>query len=120
MAMSSEEVIRLYENVSTLTRQMLSAARSNDWDALHRLEQACADQVEVLRHGQPAAAPALPAELRARKVRLLQAILADDREIRNITEPSLHQLSRLLQGVPQRPSQRDGHNGHGGHSGNKG
>jgi flagellar protein FliT len=116
--MSSEDVIRVYENVSTLTRQMLSAARSNDWDALHQLEQACADQVEVLRHGQPA--PALPAELRARKVRLLQAILADDREIRNITEPSLHQLSRLLQGVAQRPSQRDGHIGHGGHNGHSG
>lgn len=118
MAMSSEEVIRLYENVSTLTRQMLTAARSNDWDALHRLEKACADQVEVLRHGQPV--PKLPAELRARKVRLLQSILADDREIRNITEPSLQQLSRLLQGVAPRPSQREGHGGHGGHSGQKG
>ena len=118
MAMSSEEVLRLYENVSTLTRQMLTAARSRDWDALHRLERACADQVEVLRTGQPA--PALPADMRARKVRLLQSILADDREIRNITEPSVHQLSRLLQGVAQRPSQRDGHNCHNGLNGHTG
>ena len=112
MAMSSEEVITVYETVSMLTREMLAAARSRDWDTMRRLEQACADQVEVLRRGQPA--PALPAELRARKVRLLQAILADDREIRTITEPSVHQLSLLMQGGALRPSQRSCSNGQAG------
>jgi len=95
MPISSEEVIDVYENVSQLTRQMLAAARSRDWDTLHRLERDCASQVSVLRDGQP---HPLSGELRARKVRLLQSILADDREIRTITEPWMDQLSLLMHG----------------------
>ena len=95
MAMSSEEVITVYETVSALTRQMLAAARSSDWDTLRRLEQDCASQVSALREGQPAP---LSGELRARKVRLLQSILADDREIRTITEPWMDKLSLLMHG----------------------
>lgn len=95
MPISSEEVIDVYENVSQLTRQMLAAARSRDWESLHRLERDCARQVSVLRDGQP---PSLSGEMRARKVRLLQSILADDREIRTITEPWMDQLSLLMHG----------------------
>ena len=109
MAMSSEEVITVYETVSTLTREMLAAARSRDWDTLHRLERDCASQVSMLRDGQP---PSLSGELRARKVRLLQAILADDREIRTITEPWMDRLSLLMQGPRTgAQSRRNGHSG---------
>ena len=109
MPISSEEVISVYENVSRLTRQMLAAARSRDWDTLHRLERDCAAQVGMLRDGQP---PSLSGELRARKVRLLQAILADDREIRTITEPWMEQLALLMQS-PRTGAQgrRSGHSG---------
>ncbi|MET0964501.1 MAG: flagellar protein FliT, partial [Noviherbaspirillum sp.] len=62
---------------------------------LRRLEQDCATQVSALRNGQPAP---LSGELRSRKVRLLQSILADDREIRIITEPWMEQLSLLMHG----------------------
>lgn len=109
MPISSEDVISVYENVSQLTRQMLAAARSRDWDTLHRLERDCANQVSVLHDGQP---PSLSGELRARKVRLLQSILADDREIRTITEPWMEQLSVLMQsprtGAQGRRSGRSG------------
>lgn len=109
MPISSEEVISVYENVSQLTRQMLAAARSRDWDTLHRLERDCASQASRLRDGQP---PALSGELRARKVRLLQSILADDREILTITEPWMEQLSLLMQS-PRSGAQRrrSGHSG---------
>jgi flagellar protein FliT len=109
MTISSEDVIGVYENVSRLTRQMLAAARSSDWDTLHRLERDCASQVSLLSDAQP---PSLSGDLRARKVRLLQSILADDREIRTITEPWMEQLSLLMQGA------RGGAQGHrSGHSG---
>ena len=109
MPISSEDVIDVYENVSQLTRQMLAAARSRDWDTLHRLERDCASQASRLRDGQP---PPLSGELRARKVRLLQGILADDREIRTITEPWMEQLALLMQG-PRTGAhgRRSGHSG---------
>ena len=109
MPISSEEVINVYENVSQLTRQMLAAARSRDWESLHRLERDCASQASRLRDGQP---PSLSGELRARKVRLLQAILADDREIRTITEPWMDQLSLLMHGP--RPDKRNCRSGQSG------
>jgi len=88
-AMSSEEVIALYEKLSRLTRQMLAAARSRDWDTLQRLQQDGAAEIDAIS----CRLPALSGELRARKVRLLQAILADDREIRAITEPWMEQAA---------------------------
>lgn len=109
MAMSSEEVITVYENVSQITRQMLAAARSSDWATLQRLEQDCASQVSALKNGKPAP---LSGELRARKVRLLQTILADDREIRTITEPWMDQLALLMHGP--RPDKRNSLSGQSG------
>jgi flagellar protein FliT len=104
--MSSEDVINVYETLSALTRQMLEAAHGRDWDRLHRLELECAAQVARLRDNPPP----LSGELRARKVRILQCILADDREIRTITEPWMDQISLLLKGGarPSPQSRRTG------------
>jgi flagellar protein FliT len=92
--MNSEEVISLYETVSDLTGQMLVAARSRDWEKLAELESHCASHVQTLKDGEPAAA--LSSAIRDRKVRIIQKILADDREIRNITEPWMAELSALI------------------------
>jgi flagellar protein FliT len=106
--MSSEDVINVYETLSALTRQMLEAARGRDWDRLRQLEQDCAAQVARLQANPTL--PRLTGELRARKVRILQRILADDREIRTITEPWMDQISLLLKGGarPSPQSRRTG------------
>lgn len=100
--MNCDDVISLYENLSLLTRQMLEAARGQNWDRLRELEEACAAEIGRLHDDAPL--PALSGELRARKVRILQRILADDREIRIITEPSMEKLSLLLNSGSARTS----------------
>ncbi len=92
--MNSEEVIKLYESVAQITKQMLSAARLGDWDNLAVLESHCAGHVHTLRAGE--APVKLTNELRIRKVAVIKQILADDREIRHITEPWMAQLSNLM------------------------
>lgn len=92
--MNSQEVISVYETVAVITDQMLAAARNNDWDLLVELESRCARQVEILRQGEPPVP--LTGESRVRKVQIIQKILADDREIRNLTEPWMAQLSRMI------------------------
>lgn len=92
--MNEQEVIYLYENVATITDKMLSAARDSDWDELASLEARCADHVAKLKAGE--APVALTGALRERKVKIIQKILADDREIRNITEPWMQKLSRMI------------------------
>ena len=95
--MNSNEVLSLYETVATITDQMLAAARNGDWEQLVALESRCANHIETLMVEEPRAA--LPKEERERKVSIIRKILEDDREIRNITEPWMAQLSVMINSV---------------------
>ncbi|HYD79812.1 MAG TPA: flagellar protein FliT [Paucimonas sp.] len=92
--MDSQEVISLYESVAVLTDQMLTAARDGDWDQLALLESRCAGQIAALKSGEPTAK--LSAATRKRKAVIIQKILQDDREIRNLTEPWMERLAELI------------------------
>jgi flagellar protein FliT len=92
--MDSQEIISLYENVASITDQMLEAARNGNWDELVALEARCAGHVALLRTGEQPLP--LTGVVRERKVKIIQKILSDDREIRNITEPWMTQLSKLI------------------------
>lgn len=95
--MNSEEIISVYESVADITEQMLAAARSSDWERLTALESHCASHVRTLEKGEPRSA--LIGLMRERKLMIIKKILADDREIRNITEPWMAQLSSLLNNI---------------------
>jgi flagellar protein FliT len=92
--MNSQEVISLYESVADITEQMLAAARSGDWELLVELETRCSSQVEIIKNAEPR--EALTGVVRERKVKIIRKILEDDREIRNITEPWMAQLSAMM------------------------
>ena len=108
--MNSEEVISLYEKVAVITNQMLAAAREYDWEQLAALESQCASHVETLKRDEHVAP--LTGVVREQKVRIIKKILADDREIRSITEPWMEQLSVLMRsaGVERKLSQAYGAN----------
>jgi flagellar protein FliT len=92
--LNSKEVITLYETVAIISDQMLAAARNGDWDQLTALESRCASHIASLKAGE--APVPLSGGIRDRKVKIIQKILADDREIRNITEPWMAQLSKMI------------------------
>lgn len=92
--MNAHNIIDHYEQLAQLTRQMLEAAQSNDWDRLVALEIQCSQKVQLLRSQPPASL--LPGELRDRKVTLINRILADDKAIRQLTEPWMTRLSLLI------------------------
>ncbi len=92
--MNSEEIISVYEVVSMITDQMLIAAKSQDWEKFSDLESNCAKHIQTLR--QEESPIPLPPQSREKKVKLIQKILADDREIRDITEPWMAQLSAMM------------------------
>ena len=93
--MDGAEVISLYESVADLTDQMLAAARDENWYLLSKLEADCAHVVGVLK--QTETLVKLTDDRRERKVNILKKILADDRDIRNLTDPGLKKLSALIQ-----------------------
>ncbi len=92
--MKSDEILALYEAVSTITDQMLHAARQGDWDKLIALEAHCARHVQTLKDGEPPIP--LTGANRERKVKIIHKILADDREIRNLAEPWMAHLSQMI------------------------
>ena len=81
--MNSNDVLSMYENIAGLTGQMATAAQAGDFDTLARLEAQCAIHAAATASGVPALAGAP----RMRKIDLLKMIMANDRAIREVTEP---------------------------------
>lgn len=92
--MTTNEVLAVYETMAELSRQMLDAAASGDWDRLTQLESRCAGHVAHL-HGNEAKVP-FQGEQRVRKIALLKRLLDDDRRIRDLAMPKLAELSALI------------------------
>ena len=81
--MTSNDVLAMYENIAGLTSKMAIAAQAGDWDGLAKLEKQCAAQATATQGG----VPALNGAPRMRKLDLLKQILANDRAVRDVTEP---------------------------------
>jgi flagellar protein FliT len=86
--MNSSEVLSMYENIAGLTNQMAAAARLGDWDGLSKLETDCATEARAASTG----VATLSGAPRLRKIDLLKQILANDREIRDLTDPWMNQI----------------------------
>ena len=92
--MNSEQIISIYETVSDITGQMLAAAQTRDWENLVQLETHCAEHVQKLKQCEPALP--LTGESRVRKISIIHKILAHDRQIRDLTQPWMAELSALI------------------------
>jgi flagellar protein FliT len=95
--MNSEEIISVYETVSEITDQMLTAAKSRDWERFTHLETSCAQHIRALQDdGTSSDAAPLNPQHKEKKVRLIQKILADDKQIRDIIDPWMAELAHLM------------------------
>ncbi len=92
--MNMNNVIEAYQSLSAITGQMRAAAASGEWDELIALEKECARRVAQLkpRDGVPADESA-----RREKAALIRKMLADDKAIREQTEPWMRQLQQIMQ-----------------------
>ena len=90
------QLLNYYEAIEKASQDMLEAARGGNWDAVVKLEGACAVLISQLKHA--AAQQNLPSEEAQLKSRIMQRILVNDAEIRHLAEPWLEQLDALLAG----------------------
>ena len=97
--MTNDEMIETYETILAITQQMLSAARTANWDLLVCREQECRQLVERLMSACSGNEIVLEPQVRKRKVEIIRKVLADDAEIRNLTDPWMHRLQHLLASV---------------------
>ncbi|MEY4765368.1 MAG: hypothetical protein RI907_2041 [Pseudomonadota bacterium] len=90
----SSNLLTYYEAIEHASQDMLSAARAGDWDTVVKLEGACAVLIAQLKHAAEDH-PLGPDEV-ALKSRIMQRILVNDAEIRNLAEPWINDLSRMM------------------------
>ena len=95
----STTLLNYYEAIEKASHDMLEAARTGDWDHVVKLEGACALLIAQLKSN--AATRALPREEADLKSRIMQRILVNDAEIRQLAEPWLEELDDLLAGRPK-------------------
>lgn len=91
--MTADEVLAMYENLAGLTGQMAQAAKAGDWNGFAQLST----EARVEARAASAGVPALDGARRLRKIDLLKQLMANDRAIRDVTEPWDGQLDRALQ-----------------------
>jgi flagellar protein FliT len=82
----------MYENLAGLTAKMSLAAQAGDWNALTSMEKQCASHAAAIETG----VPALSGAPRMRKIDLLMQIMANDRAIREVTEPWMGKLDNMM------------------------
>ncbi|MBI3150274.1 MAG: flagellar protein FliT [Betaproteobacteria bacterium] len=95
--MNQHPILDQYERIKDVTGQMVAAAKRADWDHLIDLEESCRSLTHALMEAERGVQ--LPPPVLERKVALIRTVLADDAEIRNLTEPWMRRLQELLQGV---------------------
>lgn len=94
-----QTLIEYYRAIEGASRQMLEAAKSDDWDAVVRLEGACAVLIEQLRFNSRT--EELPTEHRSEKLGIMQRILANDAQIRYLAEPWMARFEKKFEGLQQ-------------------
>jgi flagellar protein FliT len=92
-------LLQYYEAIERASQEMLSAARGGDWDQVVKLEGACA--VLIARLKSAATTQPLGPEEAQLKSRMMQRILVNDAEIRQLAEPWLEDLDKILAGRPK-------------------
>jgi len=96
ITMEDKTLLTYYQAIERASEDMLQAARDGDWDQVIKLEGACAVLISQLKHA--AAQRELAPEEARMKSKIMQRILLNDAQIRNLAEPWLDDLDCLLTG----------------------
>jgi flagellar protein FliT len=95
----SKALIDTYESSAKIMEQMLIAARQSAWEKVTELEQSYMLKIEVIKtleQNLRLQSQTLNEEEHSRKQKLVQKILADDGEIRNLLYPVMHRITDMI------------------------
>ena len=91
-------LLNYYEALERASQDMLEAARQGNWDNVCKLEGACVLLISQLK--QRASEAPLGADEAQFKSRIMQRILVNDAEIRQLAEPWIDELDDMLESRP--------------------
>ena len=93
-------LLHYYQAIEKASQDMLQAARAGNWDQVLKLEGACALLISQLKQAAASEKP-LGSDEAQFKSRIMQRILVNDAEVRQLAEPWLDELDELLAGRTQ-------------------
>jgi flagellar protein FliT len=93
------DLLNYYEAIEKASQEMLEAARQGNWDQVLKLEGACALLISQLK--QSAASQPLGRDEAKFKSRIMQRILVNDAQIRQLAEPWIDEIDDMLVGRQQ-------------------
>jgi flagellar protein FliT len=88
-------IMNYYESIGYITSLMLRAAQDQDWETLVDAESCCAQLIRELEAAGDEKTRLAPGQSQ-RKQAIIRKMLANDAEIRILTQPWLYQLERML------------------------
>jgi flagellar protein FliT len=91
------QILSCYESLSAASGRMLRAARGDDLDGLSAAAADCATTIARLR--EIGDGVAMSDEGRRRKMAIIRQVLADDAQIRQLTQPWMQRLEALIGGA---------------------
>ena len=94
----TSSLLNYYEAIEQASLDMVTAARQGNWDQVLKLEGACALLISQLKND--AASRTLGADEAKFKSRIMQRILVNDAQIRQLAEPWIDELDSMLAGRP--------------------
>lgn len=89
-----DTLMSLYQTMASLSEQMVLSAQEGDWDQVTETEQKVA-QIAADLSARPTPAPRDEAD-RTQRVVLLKQMLRNDAIVRELAQPWLQELSRIL------------------------
>ncbi len=92
--MPKRNILSVYDDMLQVSHQMVEAAQRQDWDALNELEAVCATYVKQIQVAKRQTE--LGSHEIETKVAYLMKILADDRRIRDLSEPWMVELAKMM------------------------
>ena len=95
----SNSLIECYRSIEESSSKMLSAAQQEDWARVEQFEGVCAVLIGQLR--ERARSEKLEMEDRREKGQIMQRILINDAQIRDLAEPWIMQME-----LPNQPKAR--------------
>jgi len=93
-------ILSCYESLALASARLLQGARERDADAMERAQAECGALIGMLR--ELGDGHALSPGADQRKMQVLRRLLADDAEIRDLTQPWLKTLESMLGGSTAR------------------
>ena len=92
---NSRTLLSYYEAIGHVSHLMVYAASRADWNAFEHAH-ACCEKLIACLQATGLTPDTLDASARRRRMEILRQVLADDRRIRDLAQPAMGRLDRLL------------------------